>query len=274
MSNSANKPASLEVVSANAEQSAAILTRCETRITKLNEQLAQGERLNEGIRFLIGAQMIVAKPHVPHGNKEGDGFQDWLKNKWPEIEYRTASNWMKFASTVLLVAPKQLKSETVSLFEKLPEHLANGGLNEKEQQGLLDLVPQVTRGMAMMDFIDEHAPRTPKGGARKISFHCPHCNTKNTGLFGREIKCAGEKCGKKITVKPDADPEAEMKRRTEAANDNAESISDRIVTAREESADDLHLLTAETRKRAIAEAKWWLARLTDSAKAKKARGGK
>jgi len=154
-----------------------ILARCEKRITALHATLQNGERINEGMRFLIGAAMIVAKPHVPHGNSDkADGFGEWCESKF-KIEPRTAQNWMKFATAMFHAAQgRQLKSETVSLFKQLPDRLADGGIDDKQRAEIIDLVPVITKGVPMMDFIRQNSEN---GGSRQITFHCPHCATEN-----------------------------------------------------------------------------------------------
>jgi hypothetical protein len=205
------------------KQSAAILNRCEKQITFSLDQLKRGERLTEGLRFLLGAQMIAAKPHVPHGNSDGDGFQPWLASKFPQIEYRTAANYMKFANTVLAVAPKELKSETVSLFKQLPERIAAEEITESDQQTIIEMVPQVTDGEPMMAFIKANSAKP----SRKITFHCPHCGAENTGFIGRDITCVNNECGETITVEETTTPEEQI----QAAIKDAEDLCTHAINA-------------------------------------------
>lgn len=186
----------LEVIAANPAESKAIVAKCEERITDYNNLLQRGERINDGFRFLIGAQILVAKPHLNHGE-----FEPWVEKKWG-YDHRTANNWARFADAVINVGRNVLnpKRETVSLLLNLPEQLANGGLNEKEREALFALIPEVTGDAGMMDFLDQHAPRK-RGGAMAIQFHCVHCGAKNTAVHGRKIECV--KCGQKITAAPD-----------------------------------------------------------------------
>jgi hypothetical protein len=211
------------------QQSAAILDRCERGITFAVEQLQRGERMNEGWRFLLGAQMIAAKPHITHGNGEGDGFQPWIAAKFPQLEYRTAANYMKFASTVLAVAPKALKSETVSLFKQLPERIVEQGINDQQREAIIDLVPKLMEGQPMMQFIKAHTEKP----ARKISFHCPHCGAENTGFIGRDITCVNRECGETITVKETTTPEEQIQAAIKDAEDLVKAAISSLRIVRE-----------------------------------------
>lgn len=244
-----------ELISTGAE-SAALLRKCEERITSYAQNLKRGEMLNDGWRFLMGAQMVLAKPHVPHGNSEGDGFQKWLAERWPDIEERTARNWMRGA-TVLIenwqagkFLPKAHggKTETVSFFKSIPEKLSNGDLTDDERQLCFDGLSEVTGG-SLLQFARQHSK--PRGGARRITFPCPHCQHENKGVIGREIKCGG--CGKKIEVKPERDPETALKEDTKHANAALNDVLDAMVLFFESGADkQAALLTNDTWTRALA----------------------
>jgi hypothetical protein len=224
----------VEIVTVNAAESAAILKRCEENIGKSLERKKRGALLDNLENLSIGLQIRIAAPHVPmaargvngSGREKGDGVAHWLKDTF-NIEERTGNNYRRFADTFLLVA--EAKSETVSDLGKLLPQIAQGGLN-LDDRNAVDVFSTVMGEDGMIDFIDKHAPKKPKGGARKIKFTCPHCSTGNTGIIGREITCTNEKCKKKITVKPDVDPEAETKRKAEAINENAQEVVAAIVT--------------------------------------------
>lgn len=204
------------------KQSAAILARCEKQITTLHGQLAKGENLNKGLRFLIGCEMITARPHIPlagRGNtgdaSEGDGFENWVRNNWPTLHERSAQRYMKLASTVLAAAPK-CKSDTVSLLRNTPQLLAQGELDLGMQEQICAAAAELIGDRSDAEFIKEFTPKP----ARKITFSCPHCGAKNEGIFGREYKCVNRECGERIKAKDDAPtPEETVKARIAQAND-------------------------------------------------------
>lgn len=262
-------------------QSAAIVQRGMERANFLLSQGDNAEGKATALRCFFGAQLAVIRPHVPNAPrgdtgsaKDGDGWKAFLAERYPDREYRTLKNWIDLGATFLRVGAKVLegrkcKSETVSLLQNLPERLLNGGLKEDEEQQFLDVFTTVTDGKGMMDFIDAHAEKAAKGGARKIKFTCPHCSTKNEGIFGREIKCVGPKCGKKITAKPDVNPEAELKRETEETNADFNEVADTIVTARERSGKRAAQIEDPAWRRLVSEAKWLSKFVADGAKLRK-----
>lgn len=211
------------------KQSANILARCEKQIDFAIEHLKASDRISEGWRFLVGAQMLAAKPHLPHGNEgKGDGFRAWVEKRFPTIEERTATNYLKFASTILAVAPK-LKMETVSIFKQLPEKLRSDELTEPEQKTILQLVPEVTKGAPMMQFIKEQTPKPD----RKIEFPCPHCGHANKGIVGREITCANKECGETIKVTETETPEQMVKAMIQQAEELVTAAVHALRVARE-----------------------------------------
>lgn len=205
----------------DAKQSAAILKRCEQKITEAQAHLKRGEQLNEGLRFVIGLQLNLARPYVAlaarGSNKaeEGDGFEAWYKAKFG-LEESTARNWMKFANTVLAVGQKS-KSATVALLEKLPQQLTQGEFSF-DMLKVTGAVLEVMGEDGMMDFIDKHAVKKPAG---PIKFHCLHCGAENSAVHGKKLKCA--ECKKPITAVPDRkSDEQALKEDEQAARDYAD----------------------------------------------------
>jgi hypothetical protein len=209
----ASAPASNDVQVIDAKQSAAILKRCEEKIVDAQKHLRRGEMMNDGLRFVIGLQLTIARPHVPlaargtNKAEEGDGFEAWYKEKFG-LEKSTASNWMRFSGAVLGQAEKS-KSPTVGLLEKLPQQLTQGEF-AFDMMKVTSAIHELMGDDGMMDFIDKHAERKPLGGSRQIKFTCPHCGAINKGFTGRTVKCIDATCAKKITVKPDG-PSAQEK---------------------------------------------------------------
>lgn len=201
-----NKDNSIEVFSP--QESATILQRCEEKIETAYGHLRRGEQLNEGLRFVIGAQMNAAKPHITHGQ-----FEDWLKERFPKIDIRTAQNWMKFADTVGTVVGKS-KNETVSFLKNTPLQLTQGEFDwQADLRAVTEAVSTLMGEDGMMDFIDKHAEKARRGGSRQIGFSCPHCGRKNKGFLGRTIVCANKDCAERITVRADGPTPAEKTQR-------------------------------------------------------------
>lgn len=192
------------------KESAEILERCEAKIETAYGHLRRGEQLNEGLRFVIGVQMLTAKPHITHGQ-----FNDWLKERFPQIDYRTAANWMRFAETVGTVAAKS-KNETVSYLKEAPLQLSQGEFDwSSDLQAVSEAVTTLMKGQGMMEFIDRHAGRKHQGGAQRIAFTCPKCQAALKGLLGRKVECG--QCGTRSTAK--ADTFMDTKRAAEAADE-------------------------------------------------------
>ncbi len=188
------------------QQSAEILARCERQITTLHEQLGRGEKLNQGIRFLIGAEMIAARPHIPlagRGNtgdsSDGDGFENWVASKWPSLSKTSAFRYMKLASTVLAVAPK-CKSSTVELLQNLPKQLVQSEFELSDEEKIFEAVALLTEGKSDAEFIKEHNPP-------KHPNPCEHCGKP---VHPAAVKCSH--CGKSITPKLTAAQIAESER--------------------------------------------------------------
>jgi predicted RNA-binding Zn-ribbon protein involved in translation (DUF1610 family) len=210
------------------QQSAAILDRCEKQITSGIDHLQGAEKTCDGWRFFLGLQVRTAKPHLEHG-----AFEPWIENKW-KIDHRTANNWVRFAECIVVAANArieagEIKRETVSLLLDAPQKVANGGIAEREIPTVLDLVRQVTGGQPMMQFIKAHTEKP----ARKISFHCPHCGTENTGFIGRDITCINRECGETITVKETTTPEEQIQAAIKDAEDLVKAAISSLRIVRE-----------------------------------------
>jgi hypothetical protein len=218
MSKEIQKSEDLEVVTANSAESKAIVAKCGERIAQHAVHLKKGERMNDRWRLLIGLELSLAKPHMDHGE-----FEPFTEKLLPDYGKRTAERWKNFAETAIA------KSDTVSFLKLLPEKAQNGGISAREFATLDKELNDLLGEQSYDDWTDENAPKKAKGGLRKIKFHCPHCSTENTGLFGREITCVNGQCKKKITAKPDVDPEVELKRLREEATEAANSLADEGV---------------------------------------------
>ena len=180
----------------NAKESAEILKRCEAKIEKAHAELQRGEKLNEGLRFTLGVQMLTAKPHIPHGQ-----FGDWLKERFPTIELRTAQNYMRFVEASVTAAGRS-KNETVSFLKDAPKQLTQGEFDwTADLQVLSDALSTLMKGQGMMEFIEKHAGRKVPGGAQRIGFTCPKCQAALKGLVGRKVQCGA--CGEVSVAKAD-----------------------------------------------------------------------
>lgn len=269
MSSTASSP--LDVVSANGAESKAIVAKCGERVEKYNTHLQAGERINDRWRALIGLELALAKPHLDHGE-----FEPFVQQRLPQYNKRTAERWMEFAELVIS------KSDPGSLLKQLPAKAMDGGIADRELALIDAELRQLTGDAAFDDFIAANAPKKPKGGLRNIKFHCPHCSTENKGLFGREVKCVNGACGKKITAKPDVDPDKELQRLRKEASDDLDSYSDACVLAREramsaEKSSPLNYFAVADRKalfRAQQEHKLMGARLAEAAKLMDRKGAK
>jgi hypothetical protein len=208
----------VEVVAANSAESKAIVAKCGERIERYNGHLQSNERINNRWRALIGLELSLAKPHLVHGE-----FEPFVAKRLPQYEKRTAERWIEFAEVAIA------KSDPGSLLKQLPEKAQNGGISDRDFSALDQELKNLIGDKPFDEFVEANKPRAPKGGLRKIKFHCPHCSTENTGLFGRTITCANDQCKKKIHVKPDVDPEAELKRLREEATEAANSLADEGV---------------------------------------------
>lgn len=120
-----------------------------------------------GYAFLAGHEMAQAKQIVEHGNKPGSkGFENWLKENFPALSYRTAARWLEFAE--LFSARLAEKTATVAEIGFKPLHLKKS-FSKKEQQAILELVPEVMDGAGMIEFMQDcKLLREPKedGGVR------------------------------------------------------------------------------------------------------------
>lgn len=224
----ANPP--LEVI--DAKQSAAILKDGIAKIDHLDSLAKRGEALNSMTRMAIGAQLSRIKPHIPHGNSEegdGDGFVKVIE-RWG-YNPRTAREWIQQFSVLIAQAPKKLKTADAAVFTRM---LAEG-LTEGEEQKALALIPQITGGQSISDFVDANAERR-KGGLMPIRFHCPTCreqkvNTLLKQIAGRKIKCP--KCGETCKAKPDVKDAsaADRERADEALRELAAQIESLVGNA-------------------------------------------
>lgn len=117
-----------------------------------------------GYAFLAGRAMLLAKPQIPHGNKDPEGgFQKWIEDNYPDISYRTAAGWMRFTEVL------QEKSATTALFNSAPKLLTDGKLSEKDCEAVLKVVPEVMDGKTMTAFMrDSRLAKDPEkaGGFR------------------------------------------------------------------------------------------------------------
>lgn len=195
-----------------AKESATILKRCEGQIQTALNHLERTEQLSNGLRGVIGVQMALAKPHIPHGNSgDGDGFKTWLNDRWPQIEYATANSWMKLGQS-LIAAEEKSKSGSDQFFKLLPEKLSQGVFDfERDGAEAASAAKALMAGDSIQDFIGKHTERVRPGGSRQIQFTCPKCHGKNKGFPGRTITCSHQECGARITVKADGpSPQAKV----------------------------------------------------------------
>lgn len=189
-----------------AKESATILKRCEGQIQTALNHLERTEQLSNGLRGVIGVQMALAKPHIPHGD-----FKGWLAEKWPQIKYDAANEWMNLGRS-LIAAEEKAKNGPGPFFKLLPEKLSQGVFDfERDGAEAASAAKALMAGDSIDAFIGRHTERVRPGGSRQIQFTCPKCHGKNKGFPGRTITCSHQECGARITVKADGpSPQAKV----------------------------------------------------------------
>lgn len=207
----------LEVVSGNAAESKAIVETCGQRVETFGAQLKRSERVTDGWRCLIGVHLMLAKPHLDHGE-----FEPFVQRYLPQYEKRTAERWMRFAETAIR------KSDPGSLLKQLPEKASNGGIAESEVPTLTEALNALLGEEAFDDWTDANSERK-KGGLLPITFHCP-CGQKLKQIAGRNIKCP--KCGETVKAKADVkDATSEERERVDGELNDLAAKLDGLVSA-------------------------------------------
>lgn len=202
-------PQELQVVARDKKESAAVLAKCGDRIEGYQSLLKRTERVTDAVRLAIGIEMVIAKPHLDHGE-----FQPFIEKRLPEHGYRTAARWMEFAEMIIA------KSDPGSLLNSLPTKALNGGITENDLPKLADAIEVLTKGQPHDEFIQNNKARKPIG---PIKFHCVHCGAENKAVHGKKINCV--QCEKKIMATPDRKQDDEaLRAQIEQAQERIKSM--------------------------------------------------
>lgn len=237
------KIAPVEVVTA--KESAAILKRCEEHIDTALKHLDRTEQMSNGLRGVIGVQMRIAKPYIPHGD-----YTAWLIANWPTLNYDTALSWMRLGDALIAC---ETKNRSDRFFSELPKRLAQGEFNfDVEAKDAGEQAKQLMAGASIMDFIADNTERKPTGGSHQIKFTCPHCGAINKEKHGKKLQCVS--CGKKITAVPDRkSDEAALAEQREAAEEHIKNLRGDLASLMSDTDETLDRVTPQSRKLLMAD---------------------
>jgi len=123
------------------------LEQCAKNIETFGKGEIKGAQEQFGYAFLRGRELLKAKAVIAHGNADPNaGLMNWVKKRFPNMEYRTATNRMVFAEGIM-----QQAGTLVS--KKRPLLLSDKKLSGKDRAQVLELVPLVMDGKGMVEFM-------------------------------------------------------------------------------------------------------------------------